>query len=184
MRIQSDASTRSQTIIDRDGGLVFKAWSKSYLDAEWLQRHVALVNKVLPRRIVAHGQDANRVFVVFRYVDGITLTSWLQHNAADINLCGDVFVSAIQYWIDNAKQTFPYAHMDWHGGNTIITNRDSDPFTFDMIDWDSCSLATADQIKARILHKIAREMRFNPGYIDVAQRIASSYFDKTFNGLD
>ena len=89
--------------------------------AEWIYRHVKILDRIVPGYVVGYGSD----YIDYSAVIG-TLASTVKHT--------DAFIRQIyKFCLDNIKLTKPWIHGDWALSNIIIQPNGN----MAMIDWDN-----------------------------------------------
>jgi RIO-like serine/threonine protein kinase len=96
-----------------------KVWSDDR--AEWIYRHVKILDRIVPGYVLDHGSN----YIEYAIVEG-TLASTIKHT--------DLFIQQVyKFCLDNIKSTKPWVHGDWALSNIIIQPNG----TMVMIDWDN-----------------------------------------------
>jgi hypothetical protein len=94
-----------------------------------LSHHVEIMKIVNPDYIKRYGwdKDEKTVWMELKKISGDTADKF-PHTPEFIK-------KVYQFCLDNIKQTFPYAHQDWHLDNIIV-----DGDNMSMVDWDNVDL--------------------------------------------
>ena len=154
-----------------DDNTIRKHWKYSL---NWLRKHIDILERVIPDRVLSYGVEDYGVYVDLQYVHGIPALDWTVLNE-------DYMKYVIMFWVNNAKSTFPHVHWDWHLSNTLILQEQHTNITentsFEMIDWDQCRLATHEEVHDRILHCVTCDFK-NYASKDILLEV-SKYINET-----
>lgn len=142
--------------VDLRDGIVRKVWKQHSI--KWLERHVAALEHCIPERLVSYGTTTDGIYVDMAYVSGIPAVDW---NKDSDGVGGRQYLrSLLTFWIVDAARTFPYAHWDWHSGNTIVCQDPDTQFTSDtrlaLIDWDKVRVVNSQQLRSQLWRCIDR----------------------------
>lgn len=137
-------------------GVVRKVWKQHSIN--WLEQHVAALEKCIPERLLSYGTTNDGVYVDMLYVPGTPAVDW--NKDAD-GVGGQLYLrSLLTFWIIDAARTFPYAHWDWHSGNTIVCQDLGTKFTthtqLALIDWDKARMVNSYQLRSQLWKCIDR----------------------------
>lgn len=115
--------------IYKDGNSYIKIWN--YIDKEWLEEHIALLDKFCPNLITDYGYTDNTMHIKMNKLHGKSGQDFAPTQK---------FIKKIHHaCLDNLNLTYPYAHGDWVLSNMIIQN---DKVCF--IDWDNLKKVSYD----------------------------------------
>lgn len=131
MKLIRENKEKQRAVFLLDNGLYRKYWYNQ--TAEWINGHVALLNKCVPDYVNASGDN----WIEFNPVPG-TLASTYKHTPEFVQLI-------YNFCLDNIKQTMPYSHGDWALSNMLIDNG-----TIRMCDWDNIGVRNADDVLAKL----------------------------------
>ena len=102
--------------------------------AEWIYRHVKILDRIVPGYVVGYGND----YIDYSAVPG-TLASTIKHS--------DTFIQqTYKFCLENIKSTKPWIHGDWALSNIIIKPDN----TMVMIDWDNVGIHREQEYMAKL----------------------------------
>lgn len=100
-----------------------KVW-KEKDKADWIYRHVKILNHLMPGYVLSYGVD----YIEYKPIEGI-LANKFEHT--------DEFIRKIyNFCLDNIKETRPWVHGDWVLSNIVIKSDKS----MALIDWDNVGM--------------------------------------------
>lgn len=99
-----------------------KVWGN--ISPEWIYRHVKLLDRIVPDRVLTYGKD----YIEYKIVEGTT---------ANLREHTDEFIKQIyEFCLENIQATKPWVHGDWTLSNIVI--RPDGHLV--MIDWDNLGM--------------------------------------------
>jgi len=99
-----------------------KVWGN--ISPEWIYRHVKLLDRIVPDRVLTYGKD----YIEYKIVEGTT---------ANLREHTDEFIKQIyKFCLENIQSTKPWVHGDWTLSNIVIQPDGQ----LVMIDWDNLGM--------------------------------------------
>lgn len=114
---------------------VRKVWY--FLDTDWLDNHVKMLNEVAPGYVLGYGNDNGYMWIDVQRIKGIP-ASHLHPTLENIE-------RVYKFCLENISQTWPYVHGDWAPSNIIIDGND-----WTMCDWDNVGQYPVEEVSEKL----------------------------------